>query len=241
MQPAQQRGSVSKASYSPSFFFGTDSGALVYADDLGHCQDVQTLSTSIDVMLFFEERSRLVVITRSLLLTQYQVAEDGRVNRVMQVKLSVAGDVADRGLQSVVWASPGLLAIATHEKFIRLLDLAADESYNLSLSVVGDLLERNDRVISVAFSHVDRYLAVGTQMGLVVVWKYVGPPRDVTGGRSSVVATTASDWEVRLYRPITVANAALPSSTFVCFFNTPRSFAVIKLLIHYSLFIIDCS
>lgn len=107
-----------KQAYSPAFFFGTDKGLVAYADDLGHCTDVQQLSSSIDVMLFFEERSRLVIITRSLLLTQYQVGEDGKVSRVMQMKLSVAGDVGDKGLRSVVWAGPGLIAAASQEKMV---------------------------------------------------------------------------------------------------------------------------
>lgn len=152
---------TSKISFSPSFFFGTEQGALVYADDLGHCADVQQLPSSIDIMLFFEEKSRLIIITRSLLLTQYQVAEDGRVSRTGQVKLSVAGDIAESGLKFCVWAAPGVIALATNEKFIRLLDLAADESYNLSLSSASDLVQKSDRVISVAFSRNDRYLAVG--------------------------------------------------------------------------------
>ena len=181
---------------SPAFFFGTDRGAVVYADDLGHCTDVQQLTASIDTMLFYEERSRLVIITRSLLLTQYQVADDGRVSRVMQVKMSVAGDVAEKGLKCVVWASPGLLAAATHEKMVRLLDLAADESYNLSLSAVGDILDRSDYVVCLAFGPLDRYLAVGTHCGVVAVWKYNGPIRDVSGSRAAVTATAASHWEV---------------------------------------------
>lgn len=45
-------------------------------------------------MLYFEERSSLVIITRSLLLTQYHVSDDGRVQRAAQVKLSVPQDVA---------------------------------------------------------------------------------------------------------------------------------------------------
>lgn len=161
----------SKDSPSPPFFFGTDRGAVIYADDLGHCTDVQQLSSSIDSMLFWEEKSRLVIITRSLLLTQYHVADNGRVTRAMQVKLSVAGDVADRGLKYVVWASPGVVAAATHEKLVRLLDLGADESYNLSLSAIVNsdvVIDRSDRVISVAFSPIDRYLAVGTQCKLHV-------------------------------------------------------------------------
>ena len=82
------------SSQTPSFFFGTDRGALIYADDLGHCTDVQQLSSPIDTMLYFEERSSLVIITRSLLLTQYSVSDDGRVQRAAQVKLSVPQDVA---------------------------------------------------------------------------------------------------------------------------------------------------
>jgi len=92
----------SNKNYAPSFFFGTEQGALVYADDLGHCADVQQLPSSIDIMLFFEEKSRLVIITRSLLLTQYQVAEDGRVTRTSQVKRSITGDIAESGLKFVV-------------------------------------------------------------------------------------------------------------------------------------------
>ena len=193
------RKSEANKSSTTAFFFGTDRGAVVYADDMGICTDVQQLSSSIDTMLFYEERSRLIIITRSLLLTQYQVAEDGKVTRVMQVKLSVAGDVAEKGLKSVIWASPGLLAIATQEKMVRLLDLAADESYNLSLSALGNMVERTDKVITVAFGPLDRYLAVGTQGGIIGMWRYTGPSRDVSGSRSVTIATTSADWEL-LYK-----------------------------------------
>jgi intraflagellar transport protein 140 len=206
-QPPQQQGPIqsllngqrkvdNKQANSPAFFFGTERGAVVYADDLGHCTDVQQMTSSIDTMLFYEERSRLVIINRSLLLTQYQVAEDGRVSRVMQVKMSVAGDVTEKGLKCVVWASPGLLAAATHEKMVRLLDLASDESYNLSLSVVGDMLDRSDHVVCLSFGPLDRYLAVGTHCGLVVIFKYNGPIRDVSGSRAAVTPTAAHNWEL---------------------------------------------
>ena len=180
----------------PPFFFGTDRGSVIYADDQGFCSDVQQLSSSVDTMLFYEERARLIIVTRSLLLTQYQVGDDGKVSRVMQVKLSVAGDVAEKGLKSVVWASPGLLCMATQEKMVRLLDLAADESYNLSLSVLGGLIERSDKVISVAFGPLDRYLAVGTQGGVIGIWKFTGSARDVSGSRTQTIATSADDWEL---------------------------------------------
>lgn len=157
----------------PAFFFGTDKGAVVYADDLGHCSDVSQLTAAIDTMLFYEERARLVIITRSFLLTQYQVAEDGRMSRVMQVKMSVAGDLALKGLKSVVWASPGLVAIATHEKMVRLLDLAADESYNLSLSAINDMLDRSDYVVCIAFGPLDRYVWMKGREGSVRFYDYM--------------------------------------------------------------------
>lgn len=192
-----------KKTYSPAFFFGTDRGGVIYADDLGHCTEVQSLSAAVDKMLFYEEKSRLVIITRSLLLTQYHVSEDGRVTRMMQVKLSVAKDVADSGIRSVVWAGPGLLAIATCEKMVRLLDLSSDQSYNLSLSSIGEGVDKNDRVMSLSFSPLDRYLAVGTQMGLVVVWKYntlrkssATTTREIDDDISVGMGISQSDWEV---------------------------------------------
>ena len=99
----------------------------------------------------------------------------------MQVKLSVAGDVAEKGLKNVTWASPGLLVMATQEKMVRLLDLAADASYNLSLSALGNIVERSDKVISVAFGPLDRHLCIGTQGGCIGIWKFTGPSRDLAG------------------------------------------------------------
>jgi intraflagellar transport protein 140 len=196
---------VNTQNQSPAFFFGTDKGTVAYADDLGHCTDVQQLASAIDTMLFFEERSRLVIITRSLMLTQYQVADDGKVTRIMQMKLSVQqmegiSEHAEkhRGIKNVVWTCPGLVAAATHEKMLRLLDLTSDESYNLTLSALGEMYDRNDRIIAVAFGPLDRYLAVGTEKGVVAIWRYNGPIRDVTSNaKAPVASTSASDWELQ--------------------------------------------
>ena len=79
---------------------------------------------------------------------------------------------------------------------LRLFDIAADETYTLSLSSLGDIVDRSDKIISVAFGPLDRYLAIGTQGGLVAVWRFNGPIRDVGLGRSSVVPTATTDWEV---------------------------------------------
>ncbi len=184
-----------ESSFSPSFFFGTSRGGLVYADDLGNCADVHQLSSSVDTLMFFQEASRLVIITRSLMLIQYQVSDDGKVSRISQVKLSVAGDIVEKGLRSVVWAGPGILAAACHEKMVRLFDIAADETYNISLSALGDMVERGDRVVAVAFSPIDRYLAIGTKGGVIAIWKFTGQPRDVSlKGGHIATPTSQGDW-----------------------------------------------
>lgn len=47
---------------------------MCYADDLGHCSEVQQLTSAVDRLVFYEAARRLVIITRSLLMTQLQVA-----------------------------------------------------------------------------------------------------------------------------------------------------------------------
>ena len=132
---------------------------------MGACVDVeQPLKSEICVMMYYEEKARLVVITKSLMLTQYIIAEDGRVTRGVQVKLSVSQLRAGREVteqidvsgRSVVWAGSGLLAISPQEKFVRMLDLSSDDSYTLSLSALGDWVDKRDRAKMVAFDPVKR-------------------------------------------------------------------------------------
>jgi len=119
MSTSSTRATLLSTAYSPSFFFGAANGTVSYADDLGHCTDVQQLASSVDSLMFYESKMRLVIITRSLLMTQLQVNEDGRVTPVMKVKLSVAGDASEKGVTNVVWAGPGLLTSACGENMIR--------------------------------------------------------------------------------------------------------------------------
>lgn len=37
---------------------------------------------------------------------------------------------------------------------------------------------------------------MGTQCGVVAIWKYNGPIRDVSGSRTAVMPTAATQWEV---------------------------------------------
>ena len=84
------------------------------------------------------------------------------------MKLSVAGEAVDGGIKSVVWAGSGLLATATYEKFVRILELSSDESYNLSLSALGEAVEKADRVVVVAFNPLDRCVGAYSSLSLMV-------------------------------------------------------------------------
>lgn len=194
--PAKGKIDPKIANFSPPFFVGTDKGAIIYADDVGHCTDVNQLSSAIDVMLFFQEKSRLVIITRSLLLTQYFLSEEGKLTRAMQVKLSVSSDIIEKGIKSATWTIPGIIVASTEERVVRFFDLATDENYNISLTnALGGFIDRSDRISVVAFSPADRYLAVGTFAGIVAMWKFSGPLRDIW---NNCTPTSAQDWEVSL-------------------------------------------
>ncbi|CAN0370045.1 unnamed protein product [Pylaiella littoralis] len=159
--------------FSPSFFFATEGGAVCYADDLGHCSEVQQVTSAVDRLMFYEAARRLVVITRSLLMTQLQVGEDGRVSQFMKVKLSVsASSTRETGLREVTWAGPGLLAAATGEGLVRFWDLTSAKNYVLTLPSGG--LDRIDKSTCISFDPIRRYLAVGSAYGCVAIWKFVG-------------------------------------------------------------------
>lgn len=117
-------------------FFGTRNGAIYMADDLGHSAEVASLGASIDHLLFYESKNRLVVLTSTLSLVQLQIGSDGKVIPVMKVKVSVVGGAADRGIRGVCWAGPGVMAAATGESLVRFWNLANDETYVISLASV---------------------------------------------------------------------------------------------------------
>lgn len=58
------------SNFSPPFFVGTDKGAIIYADDVGHCTDVHQLSSAIDVMLFFPQKYQEQSTSQTLSLFQ---------------------------------------------------------------------------------------------------------------------------------------------------------------------------
>jgi intraflagellar transport protein 140 len=142
-----------------SFFLGGDKGIVTFATDMGHNADVQQLRDSIDAMELYAERNRLIIITKSYLMIQLSIDEEGIVTPQGKFKLSIAGE---NGLRSVLWAGPGLLAAATGESLIRFWDLANDENFFLSLGALSSHgVKKSDKVICIAFNREKRMLAAG--------------------------------------------------------------------------------
>ena len=208
------------SAFSPPFFFGSEEGRVFFADDLGHSAEVQSLASPVDSLLFYDGRSRLVILTRGHLLAQLQVSDDGRVTPVQKVKLSIAGD----GVRQVCWAGPGLLAAATGEGLVRLWDLALDGNYTLPLAKP---ISRSDKVLSLSFNARQRYLACGTKEGKVALFRFVGPagpaaaavspglgglalPEAEAGpGDWETMTPTAVSWKVRAAGPLGAARHPL--------------------------------
>lgn len=114
----------------PTIFFGTRGGSLHYIDDLGNASEAQTLGARVDHLLFFEKKSRLIVLTRAHVLAQLKIGGDGKVVTVMKMKVAVAGgSAAERGIKNVCWVGPEVLAAATGEVITKLVSLSIEVPY----------------------------------------------------------------------------------------------------------------
>ena len=101
-----------------SFFCGGEAGVIYFGDDYGNFQEsIPRLGSPVNVLEYYRERSRLVIITQALTMAQYQVESDGGVESRMRVKV---GMVTTQGIGGSEWVGPGLLAtISTDERLVR--------------------------------------------------------------------------------------------------------------------------
>jgi intraflagellar transport protein 140 len=113
-----------------SFFFGGEAGIVYYADDVGHCTEVvPAFGGPLDVLEVYLPSSRLVAVSRSLIMVQYDIGRDGKLTPLMRVKVSMKGSIA-----SHTWASGGVLVtVSADEPHVRCWDVVRDEPYSFSL------------------------------------------------------------------------------------------------------------
>merc|ERR1719277_544679 len=152
----------------PPFFFGGEQGIIYLADDFGVCSEMYKIGSPITLLEYYHQKDMVVVITKSVILAQFSIDNEGKVVNETKLKLS-CGPHPER-LQGV-WAGPGLLATTSHESIVRLWNIADDESYIMSLQGVDD---RNslarDKATCVDYNPRKRVLAAGTRGGRIVQW-----------------------------------------------------------------------
>ena len=201
------RGNGGGVDHAP-FFYAGEQGVIYYGDDMGNSMMVQSLGSPVDALLFYASKSRLVAVTRSLMLAQMEVAVDGKVTPLMKVKLSMA---ADNGISKAVWAGDGLLATCAREGFVRFWDLSHNENYHVSLMSASEIdggrkLSHDDRVIQLDYNPRNQTLAAGTQDGNVVMWRNLNA--EFAKGANRGIASTADDWRAL---PVHLMNGAIKS------------------------------
>eukprot|EP00057_Strongylocentrotus_purpuratus_P021032 XP_011675506.1 PREDICTED: intraflagellar transport protein 140 homolog [Strongylocentrotus purpuratus] len=97
-------------------FVGGEEGHIVFMDDKGNMSQAVTVEGPIKKLLYNSHRNVMVVVTRSMALSQYSVSQDGKLTEMMKVKLSGKPNDSDCDM---VWAGKGILATASGESLVR--------------------------------------------------------------------------------------------------------------------------
>ncbi|XP_077862626.1 intraflagellar transport protein 140 homolog [Saccoglossus kowalevskii] len=157
-------------------FIGGSEGNAFYVDEKGGCKAIFNADGAIRKLLYNEYKDILVVVTESLMLSQFSVSPEGHVQELMKVKLS-----GKQGEFDAIWAGRGLLAIATGETVIRMWDLDRDDNYALSLDGHQGF-ETGDYINCISFCDAKGILAGGTNNGRVALWRF-SPAQGLAGRR----------------------------------------------------------
>ncbi|XP_064415198.1 intraflagellar transport protein 140 homolog [Latimeria chalumnae] len=149
-----------------SFFIAATDGTVHHVDEKGRSSQVLSVDGAVQKLMYMEEKGVLVVITETLMLSQYSIGFEGTAQELMKVKLS--GKMSHPA--DIIWAESGLLVTATGEIVIRLWDLILDENYVLPLDEqLG--FELGESLNCVSYSGAKGILAAGTSKGRIAMWR----------------------------------------------------------------------
>nr|XP_014351262.1 PREDICTED: intraflagellar transport protein 140 homolog [Latimeria chalumnae] len=98
-----------------SFFIAATDGTVHHVDEKGRSSQVLSVDGAVQKLMYMEEKGVLVVITETLMLSQYSIGFEGTAQELMKVKLS--GKMSHPA--DIIWAESGLLVTATGEIVIR--------------------------------------------------------------------------------------------------------------------------
>ncbi|XP_075533843.1 intraflagellar transport protein rempA isoform X2 [Dermacentor variabilis] len=170
---------------SNDFYVGSTTGVIYFVSENGSCGDVYQMDAGVARLLHDVSRDALVVVTDTLTLAQFAIADDGSLSEQSRFKISGHGtDMA------VAWVAveDGVIGIAAGEASVRLLNLETGETTVLSLPDA----DYGEAVSCIAADAFGRTLIVGTNRGRVVVWTLTENAAGTAHWRSQLAASLRS-------------------------------------------------
>jgi intraflagellar transport protein 140 len=107
-------------------------GKIIYADDMGHCTEAGAVASKILSFKLHTQKDMVTIITEDLLLAQYSVTGDGRMNLENEQKIGSYGH-GDMKKLKVSWINDGILGLVSGSPSIRLLDIFNEENTLLTV------------------------------------------------------------------------------------------------------------
>jgi len=148
--------------------FGTTDGKVHQINEKGHCSEKFSTDSPVKFLFYYDSRDIILTVTDSLMLLQHRIDGNGSVTELSKVKLS--GQPAK---STIVWSGNGILASASGERVVRVLDMESDENYVLSLDAQSTF-QSNECISCLAYSREKGVIAGGTDLGNVAMWHYKG-------------------------------------------------------------------
>eukprot|EP00794_Sanderia_malayensis_P006805 gene6805-7574_t len=160
------------SSDSSQLFFGTGEGGVYQIDESGNCSEKFAVDGRVKALYYHQNRDVILTITESLLLTQHRMNAEGEAVELLKVKLS-----GQPSKCNLVWSGHGILASASAEQSVRVLNIETDENYALTLD--GQYgFQSGESIHCLAYSPQKGILAGGTNLGRVAMWRYRIHPND---------------------------------------------------------------
>ncbi|XP_046855391.1 intraflagellar transport protein 140 homolog isoform X2 [Xenia sp. Carnegie-2017] len=149
-----------------SFIFGTADGTVFLVDDHGHTTSSFAIDGSVKTLLYYDGKDAVITVSDTMMLTQHEVLSDGNINEIMKVKIS-----AGSGERSTIWAGQGVLATASGENVLRMVDIGENQNYILGLP--NSEYDPGECITCIAYSSSKGILAGGTNLGKIAMWHSV--------------------------------------------------------------------
>lgn len=155
-------------------YFGSSTGVMYQSIVLRpKITDVLALESGIKKMLFYPKKNRLILITESMLLCQYNInPKNLEISELFKVKLSSSARGKNQELLSIVMIDEmiGLIAIVIiNEQSVRLWQL--ENGQNAAI-MIGDSTDYHSSGISL-FDYCNKIMAVATSNNKLTIFRRV--------------------------------------------------------------------